>query len=60
MDQCTNILKDRSQRESSYEEGMIKRQFMGRGGTQSAMKCLESMLKQVLAGIDPYLCFLEH
>eukprot|EP00210_Caulerpa_lentillifera_P005201 g4969.t1 len=51
MDQCTNILKDRTQRESSYDEGMIRRKFMGQGGGQNAMKCLESMLKQILSGI---------
>jgi len=51
MDQCTAILRDRTSTESqdSDKEYVIKA-LNGKGET-NAMRCLESMLKQILAGI---------
>lgn len=49
MDQCTAILRDRGTQEV-YEKDPIKRKLTGRNDG-NAMRCLESMLKQILAGI---------
>lgn len=50
MDQCTSILKDRSQMEDSYEDCKMQKSYLRPDGGGNAMKCLESMLKQVLSG----------
>lgn len=50
MDQCTAILRDRGARGEVYEKDPIKRKLTGRNDG-NAMRCLESMLKQILAGI---------
>jgi len=51
MDQCTAILRDRGNRDEIYGKDVISKQLNGRGGEGNAMRCLESMLKQILAGI---------
>jgi len=50
MDQCTAILRDRGSHDEIYAKDPIDKKLIGRG-EGNAMRCLESMLKQILAGI---------
>ena len=50
MDQCTAILRDRGNGTPAYEKDLIPKPPANKPGG-NAMRCLESMLKQILSAI---------
>lgn len=50
MDQCTAILRDHGARTPLYERDIIHKSFSYKN-EGNAMRCLESMLRQILEGI---------